>query len=267
MPQIWQRTYERPSTVNRAQFTVLSSTGLTHFKPATHGVYFIELQAFYFSGWCPLWIVIELFSWRKETTILVGIDDAYGLQEGVDHRRAGEAHAAFAEVFGDLVGERGCRLVVLYDYLAIREAPNIFVEGAEFGLDGHKHFGIGYRRTDFQAIAYDSGILGKFFQLFVGVESYLMVVKIIERHSERLTLVENTFPREASLERLEEEHLEEAVVGVEGDTPLVIMIGYIYGVLKIAPMATAKFGIHFDCFLDFDSLKLDLRRIGMSLRT
>ena len=68
------------------------------------------------------------------------VDDADGLQIGIDDDRAHELETPFFQVLADLLGQGILRRhighgfqVMVFD-LAVRKAPDVFVEGPEFLL-------------------------------------------------------------------------------------------------------------------------------------
>ena len=63
------------------------------------------------------------------------IDDADGLQIGVDDGGADESHAVRLEIHCDGVGQRGCSHACLVDDVTAGEPPNIVVETAVRRLD------------------------------------------------------------------------------------------------------------------------------------
>ena len=87
------------------------------------------------------------------------IDDAHGLQVGIDDGRTDKGHAPFLEVRRNLVRQkRPGTIPFVYD-LSIRPVPQIGIKTAPLLLDGQKDAGIRPGRPDFQLIPYNPGIL------------------------------------------------------------------------------------------------------------
>ena len=90
------------------------------------------------------------------------IDDADGLQIGVDDGGADESHAVRLEIHCDGVGQRGCSHACLVDDVTAGEPPNIVVETAVRRLDIPECVGITDRRDDFATVADDARIVHEF---------------------------------------------------------------------------------------------------------
>ena len=159
------------------------------------------------------------------------VEDADGLHEGVADRGANEFEAALLEVFAHLFrdgdgvaffgggggsGERFC---------STHEAPDVFVEGAEFALSGEEGAGVEDDRVDFEAIANNAGIVEKGFTFGGIVFEDFVRVKVVEGFAVVVAFFEDGEPAEAGLGSLEIEHLEEEPIVVDGDAPLGVVIG------------------------------------------
>src|SRR5580704_14272409 len=91
------------------------------------------------------------------------VDDAHGLQEGIDDGRADEAEAAQPQVLRYGIAEwRVCRYAAwartIHHRPAAHERPQVAIEGAEFALQGEKGLRIGYGGLDLQPVAHDAGV-------------------------------------------------------------------------------------------------------------
>ena len=116
------------------------------------------------------------------------IDDADGLQIGVDDGGADESHAVRLEIHCDGVGQRGCSHACLVDDVTAGEPPNIVVETAVRRLDIPECVGITDRRDDFATVADDARIVHEFGDLVLVIAPDPFDVEPIERLTETLAL-------------------------------------------------------------------------------
>ena len=85
---------------------------------------------------------------------VVGVDDSYGLQIGVDDSCSHKFHSALFQVARHGIRQR-CARFPGFDYgFTGGETPNVVAERTEFLLDLQENFGIGHSSRDFQFVAY-----------------------------------------------------------------------------------------------------------------
>ena len=83
----------------------------------------------------------------------MGIDDADGLQVGVDDGAAYELHSPARKVLGDGIGQGGSGLAGLMEDVPLCEAPDIPVKRTVFPTNLIEHAGIGDGSTNLQSVA------------------------------------------------------------------------------------------------------------------
>ena len=143
----------------------------------------------------------------------VVVDDAGRLHERVGGRRPDEAEAALLELLGqrgrlgargDVVGPRARRLVRLR-----AEAPEERRQGAVLFDHGQGGAGVRDRRLDLEPVAHDAGVGEQALAVVVAERGDGGDVEAGERRPERRPLAQDRQPRQAGLERLEGEALEQ----------------------------------------------------------
>ena len=162
------------------------------------------------------------------------VDLAGGLHVGVDDDGAHEFEAPGLEVLGEgfgLGGLGGHGLVVPAEDLVAGELPDVGVEGAEFPLDFEEASGVVDDGLDFASVADDPGVGQEALDVGVGVGGDFLGVEVGEGFAEVFPLVEDGLPGEAGLHAFEAEELELLLVVVEGDAPLVVVVGHHEGVV------------------------------------
>ena len=113
------------------------------------------------------------------------IDQACGLEEGIDCDGADKFEASFFHILGNQL-RQGClgwglfviQQVILNGF-AIDKGPDIVIKAAKILLNLEKGLGIGSGRKDFQAVADHGWILQDFFQILIGHLCYLMVIIVM----------------------------------------------------------------------------------------
>jgi hypothetical protein len=116
----------------------------------------------------PLFFPVSLKFGAKllisETGNEMVIDNANGLEMGINDRRTYESEASLNQILADSIRERspGGYLREFFpavdDGFIIHETPDISIETAELFLNGKKTFGVIDGRLNLSPIPYDSGI-------------------------------------------------------------------------------------------------------------
>ena len=119
----------------------------------------------------------------------MGIDDANGLQVGIDDGAAHEFHASAAEVAGDGVGQRGGGTSGFENGGSACEMPKVAVKRAIFMAYLHEDAGVGHGGSDFQAVAHDAFVLSQCLELPGIVAGDFPKVEAVECLAERLAFV------------------------------------------------------------------------------
>ena len=130
-------------------------------------------------------------------------------------------------------------LVVPTQGLVARELPDVAVEGTELFLDLQEALGVVDDGLDFASVADDASVRHQAFDVGVGVGGDLHGVEVGEGFAEVLPLVEDGLPGEAGLHALQAEEFELLAVVVDGDAPLVVVVGHHQGVVGGAEAAGA----------------------------
>ena len=128
-----------------------------------------------------------------------------------------------------LGGLGGHVLVVPTKGLVARELPDVTVEGTELFLDIQEALGVVDDGLDFASVADNARVGHQALDVGVGVGGDLLGVEAGEGFAEVLPLVEDGLPGEAGLHTLQAEELELLAVVVDGDAPLVVVVGHHQG--------------------------------------
>src|SRR5665647_2180368 len=163
----------------------------------------------------------------------VVVHDPGGLHQGVCGGRPDEAEAALLEVLGqrgrlrargDEVGPRARRLVRLRP-----EAPEIRRQRPVLFDHGQGGAGVGDRRLDLEPVADDAGICEQARRVGFVEGGHGGDVEARERRPEGRPLAQYREPRQARLQRLEGEALEQPVVVEHRPAPLVVVVRDVFG--------------------------------------
>ena len=181
------------------------------------------------------------------------IDQACGLEEGIDSDGADKLEASFFHILGNQL-RQGClgwglfviQQVILNGF-AIDKGPDIVIKAAKILLNLEKGLGIGSGRKDFQAVADNGWILQDFLQVLIGHFCYLMVIIVMKGLLEGGPFVENGFPRKACLIGFKAEQFKEGLLIMERAPPLFIMVSNIEGVGHFDPATTFGHRNSFQC--------------------
>ena len=162
--------------------------------------------------------------------MVVVIDHARGLHEGIANGRAHEFEAPADQVFAHGIGfgcPRGWMCAILATLrIAIRgELPDVSVEAAEFLLHSEKGLGIDDGGPDLQAIAHDAGIGQQSSYSRRPVASDASSIEAIEGAAIIFALIENGGPAKSRLRAFQNEQLEQLTVVMQRHTPLAIVVG------------------------------------------
>ena len=117
----------------------------------------------------------------QPAVVAVGIDDADGLQIGVDDGGANEGHAPLFQVLGNGVGQRagGNGGVIFVDDLAVCPAPDILFKAAVLFLNVPEDTAVFDTGPDFQPVADDALVREQPGNLFLAVSADLVQVKAV----------------------------------------------------------------------------------------
>lgn len=127
--------------------------------------------------------------------------------------------------------------MVFADDPALGKGQDVGIEGAFVSLDLKKGLCIFDRRGNLGAMSDDVGICEKGVDLVLVEACDLDRVESLEGLAERLSFVEDAFPRETRLEDFENEQFEELPFVMHRHAPLLVMIGDVERIVQIAPMA------------------------------
>ena len=162
----------------------------------------------------------------------VVVDHTGGLHERVDDGGADEFEAAGEEVFREGVALGCARGDVLHGAAAVDdratiqdEAPKVAVEGAELFLHGEEGFRVADGRSDFQAVADDTGVGEERSDFFGVVAGDFGGVEVVEGAAVVFAFGEDGGPAEAGLGTFERDEFEEGAVVVVRDAPLGVVVG------------------------------------------
>src|SRR5215210_5751235 len=109
--------------------------------------------------------------------------------------------------------------------LAADEAPEVSVEGPEFLPDREEGPGVADRRLHLPAVADYAGIGQQFLDLSFAVPGDLLRIEAVECAPVAPALLEDRQPAQARLRPFQHEHLEEPLVVVDRDAPLLVVVG------------------------------------------
>ena len=157
------------------------------------------------------------------------VDEAARLHRRVGGRRADEAEAATLELLGE--GDRRRRLTrdlreACEATLARgrRERPDQLVERLPCLVERDDRARVADRRLDLRAVADDAGIQEEPLDVVHLEARDRLRVEPREDLAERRTLAQHRDPRQARLERLERQALEQRRLAVHGHAPLVVVV-------------------------------------------
>lgn len=186
----------------------------------------------------------------QPAVVAVGVDDADGLQIGVDDGGTREGHTLLFQVLGNGVGQRagGNGGVIFVDNFPACPAPNIGVKTAVFFLNVPEDAAVFDAGSDFQPVADDALVREQLGDLFLAVGADLVQVKAVVDLPESLPLVQHRLPAQPRLKGFQNQQLIQGVVIVARHTPLLIVIADVEGVGQIAPPAAGLgfFFCHFN---------------------
>lgn len=161
------------------------------------------------------------------------VEYADPLQIRVDNRRADKLEAAFEQVFGYLVRQRGVgwyhRRPAMHGHTA-NEAPQVGIEPALVVTQAQVGARIGDGCGDFQAIAHDARISQQLRHLVRIVPGDLARIPVVEGQPIGGPLVENGRPAQPGLRTFEIEHFEQPALVMTGNAPLFIVISDVQGI-------------------------------------
>ena len=123
------------------------------------------------------------------------------------------------------------------DRLALREMPQVGIEGAPLFLDHKKYFRISYGRADFKPISDNTRVSHEPFHIGLPVPADFFRVKAIKALSEMLPPIQDCLPGQSGLKGLQEQHFKKLPILMHRPPPFLVMIGHIQGILRIRPMA------------------------------
>ena len=157
----------------------------------------------------------------------VVVDDAGGLQEGVDDDRADELEAALFELLRDGLRQRrgyGEREAGALVGVVAGEVPEEVGEGLAGALHLHVDFCAGDGGFDLGAGADDAFVLHEAIDIGLREAGYLGGVEVFEGLAEGFALAEDDGPGKAGLEAFEHEELPEGAAVAEGNAPLFVVV-------------------------------------------
>ena len=173
---------------------------------------------------------------------VVGIDDAHGLQIGVDSYSAHKLHAASLQIPCHLVREGRSGLPGLVDHGSLGEVPQVGRKAAPLPPDVAKHPGVVHGCPYFAAVADDVPVLHEGGYLFLSKGADSVQVEAVKGLSEGLSLVEDAFPGKAGLKGFQHQHLEEYGIVVHRLAPFLVVVANVGRILGVCPFA-ARFSV------------------------
>lgn len=162
---------------------------------------------------------------------------------GVDDCAPHELETALLEVAAEGIGlfARGGELAHSLPFvdlrLAANEAPDVFVERAEFFLYFQKGAGIGDRSVHFEAIPDDAGIEEQLLYPLLGKPGDLLGIELGERLAIGLAFAVDGDPTQPCLGTFEREKLELLAVVVDRNAPFLVVIGDQFTAARVLPIA------------------------------
>lgn len=153
------------------------------------------------------------------------VDNPNGLQIRIDDGCTDKPHASRTEVVRDSIGERRTDFVAFVKRLPFCKAPNVMVERTELRLNRQESLGIAHSGSNLQPISHNRPIRPQHLLLFSRKICYRMVVEISESTTKGGPFVQYALPRKPGLKALEQKHLEQFPVVVNGNAPFCVMIG------------------------------------------
>lgn len=159
------------------------------------------------------------------------VDDATGLQMGVDRNRTDKLKAPLFHIIADFVGQtvadgyHTLRMTVVQDGFPICVAPNIIAEAAKFLTDILIAAGVRNDRTNLALrFQHPFRIQNTLYIIFV-VSGDLVIFKVLKALTEDFTLFHHQSPTQSALQTLQRQMLEHlAVIVMHWDTPFPFVI-------------------------------------------
>src|SRR5438132_9019333 len=159
------------------------------------------------------------------------VDHAHGLHVRINDRRTDEGETTALQITAQGVGSSGASRDIPYgspavlDRAALDEAPLVSVEGSELFLKLEKRLGIPDRRFNLGPVANDPRIRKQRRDLPLVVAGDLPRVEPVEGAPVGVPLAEDRAPAQPRLGTLENEKLEKDVIVVQGNAPLLVVVG------------------------------------------
>jgi len=152
------------------------------------------------------------------------------LHKRITNGRAHEAEPALLQILAHGVRFRGSRRNVARTFqprllgFPADELPDVFIEAAEFFPHGQKAFSVVDRRRYLPSVAHDPSVSKERSNFLRVIACDFRGVKIIERFSVILALVQNCGPAQSRLRAFEYQKLEQQPVIVHRYAPFLIVI-------------------------------------------
>ena len=169
----------------------------------------------------------------------MGVNHTDGLQVGVDDGGAHKGHAPLFQVRRHPIRQRGAGLACLIDHLSVCEVPDVAGEAAPLPPDFQKDLCVLNGGGDFSPVPDDGLVLQQGGGLRLPVGRDPLRNEAAEGGAEGFPLVQNGLPGQARLKGLQNQQLEEFPVVVLGHAPLLVVVGDVQRVARIAPAAAA----------------------------
>ena len=126
----------------------------------------------------------------------------------------------------------------MIQWFASHNSPQKGIQASVFLLNLQRGAGVGNCSFQFRPVADDPRVSEQFLNFFGSESCDFGGIKLTEGNLKCFALSQDSHPTESTLHGFENEHLEQAIVFVNGNAPFLIMIG---NIKRILPRPTAAF--------------------------